>query len=104
MPHDLPVFSYTFTEGDQLPEIAGVLDDTDITGFTITLHLRKPDGTIAVIPAIILVAASGTFKFAWGATDLKAGLGQECEVQFINASSLALTSPKFIINVDEELA
>ena len=97
-------FPLEFVEGDRLPEIGGVIDGTDITGYAITLHLKRPGTTVLTIPATILDAPAGRFKFPWGVGDLVAGNGQEAEVQVVNGASLPETSPKFLLNVRKQIA
>ena len=98
-----PTFPHVFSEGDQLPELLGVLKGVDITNLVITLRLDRPD------PSSVLVKigqhvddAQGMFKFVWGTTDLVAGIAQEATITFTDASSRPLTSPqRFVIDVQE---
>ncbi len=74
-----------------------------VSDYTITLHLKRPDGTVLVKAATDLGGSKGQFQFAAG--DLQAGLQQLAEVQSVNiATSRPQTSTKFFIDVEEELA
>jgi len=95
---------FNYTEGDDLPEITAVLDETDLTGYTVTLHLRKPDDTVATITATDIDFANGCFKFVFTPSDLVEGCGQTAEIQFVTPGGRIQTSPKFVINVAEQLA
>lgn len=99
----LPKLPHVYTEGDQLPKVTGFLEETDLTGYTVTLRLEQPDGTLVEKVATITDAPSGMFEFGWDATDLVAGLGQSAEVEFKDAATLQLTSHRFLIDVEEAL-
>lgn len=101
---DCPTYPITWTEGDQLPEIGGVLEDTDITGWTITLTLERPDSAVPAVltkTATIVDAVNGQFNIAWDATDLVAGVNQLAVLRFENAGGLKLTPQRFRIDVLE---
>lgn len=85
-------------EGDTLPEIGFVLPDgEDVAGFTITLRLERPDGTIETRAAIDLGGSKG--KFDWAADSLQAGLNQRAEILRIDGSLDEFTSPPFLIDI-----
>jgi hypothetical protein len=94
-------FPYVWTEGNTLPEIGGKLK-FDISSHTITLNLRRPDGTIIQISATVVDAPNGLFKFKFGPTDLVAGKNQTCEVVIADASGEQTKT--FLIDVREELS
>jgi hypothetical protein len=93
-----PIFPHEWTEGDQLPELIGVLEDIDLTNLTVTLDIERPTTTLTKTAAI-LEAAQGKFKFSWDDTDLVAGVGQVATLFVEDASNRMTTIAKFIINV-----
>lgn len=97
---ECPKFPVSWTEGDELPEILGVLEDVDITGYTITLTLQRPTDVLTKT-AVITDATSGGFKFTWDNTDLVAGVNQLAVIQFANALGEKLTPDRFLIDVLE---
>ncbi len=101
-----PVYPVTWTEGDQLPGILGVLKDVDITGWTIQLKLDR-SATIAADTltktATIVDGPNGQFSFAWAAGDLLAGVGQLTTVTFTNTLTEPQTPARFLVNVDSTL-
>ena len=99
-----PKFPHCWVEGDRLPEIVGTLKDTDLSSFTVTLHLTKKDGTVVIISSVGIDLTQGHFRFPWGVGDLVEGMNQRCEIQFVNASGLPLTSKLFLIDVRGEIA
>ena len=101
----IPTLDHRYTAGDRLPELICTDDDcTDLTGYTITLHLERPDDSVLVKTAVPLEIDQGRFKFVWDAGDLIAGLGQLAEIQVVTPGGLPETSEKFRIDVERELA
>lgn len=98
-----PTFPHIFSEGDQLPELLGVLKGVDITNLTVTLRMDRPaPDAVLVKTAQKVDAAQGMFKFVWDPTDLVAGIAQEVTITFTDASNRPLTGPKrFVIDVLE---
>lgn len=98
-----PKFPHIFSEGDQLPELLGVLKGVDITDLTITLRLDRPDPAAVLVKVAQKVdAPQGMFKFVWDAADLIAGIGQQAAITITDASNRPLTSPqRFILDVLE---
>jgi len=98
-----PRFPHVFSEGDQLPELLGVLKGVDLSNHTVTLRLDRPDPSGLLVKIGQMVDASqGMFKFVWDATDLVAGIAQEAAITFTDASNRPLTSPqRFVIDVQE---
>jgi hypothetical protein len=89
-----------------MPALAGYLP-YDATGHTVTLTMKRPDGSLLSKTATI-----GTYdedegrtpiSFAWSSTDLQAGERQKCEVRDVNGSS-SLTYPPFFLFVRERNA
>ena len=60
-------------EGDTGPDLYTELENTDLTGKTITLSVRLELGGLLSKPAIIDDAASGMFHFEWDTGDLVEG-------------------------------
>lgn len=83
MSANCPLIPHTWTAGDTLPEIVMTLDDTDLTGYTVDLLLRRPDGSLLTKLATFIDAAQGKFKFSWASTDLQEGISQQASVKFI---------------------
>jgi len=102
--NETPKFPFAWVEGDEYPEMVCTFQDQDLTGFTVTLHLRRKDGSVLVKTATPIDIAQGHFKFSWAAGDLVAGLNQEAEIQFVDGGGKPLTSKLFLIDVREEIA
>lgn len=99
----IPKLPHAYAEGDQLPAITGFIEETDLTGYAVTLRLQRPDGSVVVKAGTLVDAASGMFSFAWAAGDLLAGAGQLAEVEFKDGSNQQLTSHKFTVDVEGAL-
>ncbi len=117
MAKKVQTFPFCWVEGDRLPEIVvtlrrpapegstSKLKGQDLTGYTITLHLKRPAPSAVLIKnAIAIDLTEGKFKFSWAVDDLVVGVGQEAEIQFINPSAEPLTSQKFLMDVREQIA
>ncbi len=91
-------FPVQFTAGDTLPVIGGRWG-SDITGYTITLAIKRPDDSLLEIEAEITDAEDGLFLFPWAADDLQEGTGQQCVVRMLNGDGQLVTSARFLINV-----
>lgn len=100
-----PKFNFCWVEGDTLPPIVADQDDLgDMTGFTITLHLQRPDGTTLIIAATPIDLTQGQYQFDWSVGDLQAGYDQLAEIQTIDLAANPLTSELFTIDVRPQLA
>lgn len=99
-----PKFPFCWVANDEFPEMVCTLQDQDLTGFVVTLHMLRKDGSVLVKAATPLDIAQGQFKFSWAAGDLVAGRNQECEIQFVDGGGKPLTSKLFHIDVREEIA
>lgn len=99
---EIPTFEVLYTEGDQLPELAGCLQDFDLTGFTVELKLQRP-ADVLTKNAILTDAVNGAFKFTWEVGDLQAGFGQAGLIRLFDASSKSQSLVKFILNVKQLL-
>jgi len=100
----LPKFPVCFVENDEKPALVATLVGQDLTGYTITLHVLRPDGTVLIKSATPIDLVQGHFQFVWIAGDLQAGFNQEVEIQFVDLSSKPLTSGLFLIDVRKEIA
>ena len=103
MPHaTIPTFHVIFTEGDQLPELSGVLAGIDLTGQTIRLTLERPSpSTVLTKTAILTSPSQGKFKIEWDPTDLVFGLGQLAVLRLENAATQTQTLARFILDINE---
>lgn len=95
------VLPFQWTEGDTLPQLPLVVPDEDITGWTITLQLRRPSDVIEKT-ATITDGPTGQFVFSWAATDLVAGQRQLATVRLVNLAGDVETL-RFFINVETRL-
>lgn len=98
--HTLP---HVYTEGDTLPEMVCVLDDTDLSGYTITAYVDRPTTVLSKV-ATAVDLANGQFKFVWVSTDLVAGYGQEVAIEFNDGSGGIETITGLRLDVAEALA
>jgi hypothetical protein len=86
-------------EGDTLEEIEFVLPDGQLVAdFTITLRVKRPDGTTLIRSAVDLGGSHG--KFTWATDSLQAGKNQRAEIHRIDGSLDEFTWPAFTIDVD----
>ena len=97
-----------FVEGDLLPNLSIEWEDQDISGFSIFLHFRKPNGTRVTKNAVIddaNVGGTGTaiFHFEWSVGDLVAG-DSSAEIEVMDTNSKNETWPNFILRCTEEIA
>jgi hypothetical protein len=99
-----PKFPHCWVEGDRLPAMTCTLVDKDLTAYTVTLHLRRIDGTVLIKAATAIDLEQGHFSFDWAEGDLVAGYNQEAEVQFVDGDDKPLTSKLFLIDVRPEIA
>lgn len=100
-------YPVTFTAGDLLPYIVGVVTDSndaaiDITLYTINFRLNRPTGGLLTKSGVLTDPTNGIFEIQWAAGDLVAGTDQEAEIELIDASSRPQTS-RFLIDVVSEL-
>ncbi len=70
----------TYTEGDTLPVFSRTFTGGDITGWTITLNMRRTNGTLLSKTATITDGPNGAYEFAFLAADLVAGDAQPVEI------------------------
>ena len=101
---DTPKFPFCWVENDEFPELVCTLQDQDLTGFTVTLHLLRKDKSVLIQSAPPLDIVQGQFKFSWAPGDLVAGTNQEAEIQFVDGGGKPLTSKLFLMDVRKEIA
>ena len=94
----LPKLEVLFTAGDRLPTLAGVIENTDLTGHTVRLNLARPSAALQK-DATITDASAGAFEFAWIAGDIEEGIGQQALLRLITPGGLSLTLGRFVIDV-----
>ena len=97
-----------FAEGDLLPWLDVEYEGVDITGFTIQLHFRKPNGTRTTKDAVVDDAnvggaGSALFHFEWASDDLKEG-DSNAEIEITDASSLNETWKGLLFRVAEDIS
>ena len=103
----LPTHPFVYTEGDRKPVLQGLVGTTaapvDITGYTITLKLKRPTGSSLLTKvAVITVALSGLFEIRWSVGDLVEGLGQLAEIE-INDGTGEVETKRFLLDVTESI-
>lgn len=94
---------HEYTEGDELPELTGTLANTDITNHTVVLRMDRPGTSNLELAGIITDGPTGAFKFAFGPTDLVAGLEQPTTVEFLDSSGKPQTTKRFLIDVTKRI-
>ena len=97
-----------FVEGDLLPNLSIEWESQDITGFSFSLHFRKPDGTRVTKTGIVDDLNAGglgtaVFHFEWAAGDLVTG-DSDAEIEITDGSARNETFPRFILRVAEEIS
>jgi hypothetical protein len=105
MPHvkKFPKIDYLWTEGDTKPKIGFTLpSNRQVADETVTLTLRKTDGTVVTIAATDLGGSNG--QFDWGASDLIEGSGQMAQIKAVDAGGLIQTTETFLIDVQERVS
>lgn len=93
----------TFTTGDTAPALTGTVN-ADLTGATVEVHLRKPDGTTVTKPAAIIDAATGAWSYSWALGDLTAAGVWECEAQVTYSGGTVQTFGPQRFVVQDQLA
>lgn len=101
---------FHFVENDLLPWLDAEWQNEDITGYTIRLHVRKPNGLRFTRDAVIDDAnvgapdgGSALFHFEWQAGDLCYG-ESTAEIEVFDAGALNETFPQMILKVAKEIA
>lgn len=101
-------FILDYVENDLLPFLDVEWEGQDITGFTINLNFRKPNGTKVIKTAIIDDANAGgagsaLFHFEWASGDLCPGESL-AEIEVIDGGALNETFQGIILKVAPEVA
>lgn len=69
---DIQMFPRAWHEGDTVPDLAGFVEDLDLTGYTVTGTFKRPDDTQLV--KVATLDLPNTFVFNWAAGDLIEGI------------------------------
>jgi hypothetical protein len=77
--------------------------ETNITGWSITLRIKRPSQPVLSKLATIVDGPAGDFSFEFAAGDLVAGEGQEAEIEFDDNAGGVFTLADLQFNVREEL-
>lgn len=93
-----------FGQNDDSPDLAGVaLDFGDITGFIITLKIKKPSGTVITRIAIIDNGPLSLFHFDWTGTSFSEHGIYRCKVTVENVAAKKESTARFDFVVDEDI-
>ena len=95
---DCPIFDVLYSDGDQLPTMAGVLKDFDLTGYTVRLILQRPNDVLTKDAAIV-DAPNGLFQFTWEPDDLESGIGQIGLLKIIDGGGKSMSLAHFQLDV-----
>jgi hypothetical protein len=95
---DCPIFEVLYTDGDELPAMAGVLTDVDLTGHTIKLDLQRPNDVLTKFAALI-DAPNGVFQFTWAPGDLQHGIGQIGLIRIIDPGGASQSLARFQLDI-----
>jgi len=98
-----PVHPVSFKVGDTLPRVGFRRCGTDLTGKTVTINYKRPDGTTGTITPTIQDAAFGVFYFEWLSTDLTIPGLYLLEVRIVEGTEI-ITDSTFGIRVEEAIA
>lgn len=88
----------TFVTGDTAPALTGTVN-ANLTGATVTLHLRKPDGTTLSPTAVVTDAATGAWSYSWQVGDLNtAGVWEvEAQVTYSDTTVQTFGPQRFVV-------
>lgn len=92
-----------FTTGDTGPALAGDVN-ADLTGASVELHIRKPDGTVLTEPAVITDPTAGAWSRAWAPGDLDKDGIWRVEAQVTFASGIVQTFGSVSFTVVRQIA
>lgn len=81
-----------YVDGDTGPDLLCTFTGQDLTGYTITLHVKKQGGEKFSIAATAVDLSAGSFKFVWSAGQLVEG-AHEMEIEFIASGG----SPRYTV-------
>jgi hypothetical protein len=66
--------------GDTAKALTGVVN-ADLTGASVELHIKRSDGTILTVPAVVTDAVGGAWSYSWAVGDLNVDGVWEVEAQ-----------------------
>lgn len=70
----------SWTTGDTAPDLSGVVN-ANLTGATVVVHVKLPDGTVLVKAATVTDAAGGAWSMDWAPGELALAGTHAPEVQ-----------------------
>ena len=98
----------TFTVGDTAPALTGTCMDgdtaADLSGATLSAHIRQPGGTVLTKPATATDAVNGAWQVAWVDGDLSQSGAHKVEVQVTYAGGQVQTFGPSGFYVNQEIA
>lgn len=89
--------------GDTAPALSGSVN-TDVTGATIELHLRRPDRTVLTRAATVTDATTGAWSMDWQTGDLEQDGSWSVEAQITYSDATIQTVGPQRIFVYREIA
>ncbi len=90
-------------QNDTLPSYDGELEGQDITGYTIKLNMRKPDGTSNTKTATFTDASKGQFTFDFVATDFDLVGDYDAQIEVTDGGGDKETFSSIVIQVEAEI-
>lgn len=107
----------TYTEGDTTPNLVRTLPPetgiANLTGATVRLRIRRPDGVTRVKTITDVLGADGhidgptatppTYFIIWATSDLIAGNLQKAEIEFTTAGGAVATERDIFFDVGKAL-
>lgn len=103
---------FTIKQNDTAPSITATLYDADgvvvdLTGASVTFHMRHKDGTVKVDAAAVVANNSGIVRYDWIAadTDTVGRYNAEFEVTYGDASIETFPNGRYLrINIKDDIA
>ena len=93
------------TVGDILPSYDVTVTGTDITGFTIQMHVQKPDGTtVFTRTAVIVDGPNGLARFTFTASNFDVNGNYKAEIEITDIGSNNETFGDIVIKVRPQFA
>lgn len=96
---DCPTVDVLFSEGDQLPTLAGCLQ-MNLTGHTVQMDLQRPTDVL-IKTAVLSDPEKGLFEFVWDVGDLQEGIGQIALLRLFNPSAESQSLARFKMDVQK---
>ncbi len=98
----------SLTVNDSRPDLTGTCTSAgaavNLTGATLALHIRRPDGTVLTKPAAVTAPLTGAWSYRWAAGDLNAAGNYSVEAQVTYADGGVQTFGPQTFYVQGELA